>query len=88
MSRPTLSIDQLIDDERIPDPMMRHAIRAVLRLRLHQEREKTEQAQQEKHEAWVQTLKQSPIAELPDAANAQHYEVPAEIGRASCRERV
>ncbi len=74
---PWPTIEQLIEDERVPDPVLRRAIRAVLRLRLRQERAPSEAAQQARHEAWLDTLRQSPIAQVPDAANAQHYEVPA-----------
>lgn len=54
----------------VPDTLLRAGIRATLRRRL------AEQAGAP--EAPVEVMRRSPIAALPDCANAQHYEVPAD----------
>jgi cyclopropane-fatty-acyl-phospholipid synthase len=70
-------LERLVDGGHVPDRLLRPAIRAVLRLRLREEREATEQQQQERLERWIDQLRQSDIAPVPELANAQHYEVPA-----------
>lgn len=64
---------RLIDSGRVPEPVLRGAIRAVCRLRLAQERRRpaAERA------AWIAGLADGELAIAADAANAQHYEVPA-----------
>lgn len=63
----------------IPDPLIRFAIRRVSAMRLAEQRGSGIQAQQESRSAWWSQLAQSPIALDTDAANEQHYEVPAEF---------
>ena len=63
----------LAERGRLPDWLIRHGIRRLLRRRLHQERARAVADTND-----ILTYCQSgPIAEHTDAANAQHYEVPA-----------
>ncbi|MEP6976839.1 MAG: cyclopropane-fatty-acyl-phospholipid synthase family protein [Thermoleophilia bacterium] len=66
-------VDGLIESGRVPDPILRAGIRANLALRLVRERRKGLDA----NRAFVERLRESPIAEEVDKANDQHYELPA-----------
>ena len=57
----------------MPEPVLRAGIRAVCALRLRQERRRKPGY----HQALVAALQGSDLAIEPEAANAQHYEVPA-----------
>jgi cyclopropane-fatty-acyl-phospholipid synthase len=61
----------------LPDPLIRVGIRALLRARLREEDAGTPAANAGRLDALIEALKASPIALATDAANAQHYEVPA-----------
>lgn len=61
----------------MPDWVVRSAIRALLRQRLRRERANAASASD--HEHRLATMRQGPVALTPAAANAQHYEVPAEF---------
>ena len=61
----------------LPDPLVRLGIRQLLKKRLQDEMAyDPEQASLRKH-ACIEMLRSSPIAIETDAANEQHYEVPA-----------
>lgn len=63
----------------LPDPLVRLGIRQLLKQRLQDEMAfDPEQASLRKH-ACIDMLRSSPIAIETDAANEQHYEVPAEF---------
>jgi cyclopropane-fatty-acyl-phospholipid synthase len=66
-------LQQIVDSGRVPEPLLRAGIRAVCALRLYQERRRPPGYRH----ALVAALRRSDIAIAPDAANAQHYEVPA-----------
>src|SRR5436305_760203 len=72
----TCVIERLVDSGRIPEPVLRLAIRAICAQRLRDERGSIE-AEAARHAAFVETLRSSEIAIETAAANAQHYEVPA-----------
>jgi cyclopropane-fatty-acyl-phospholipid synthase len=72
-----LSLDALLDRGVLPDAVVRAGIRRILRARLRTEDRGSAEANLAARLAWVRTLKASPIALATDAANAQHYEVPA-----------
>lgn len=59
----------------VPDPLIRLAIRRLLRERL------AELAALPDDEAFVETLREGRLAVSPEAANAQHYEVDPELFR-------
>jgi cyclopropane-fatty-acyl-phospholipid synthase len=63
-------IERLVDSGRVPEPVLRAGIRAVCALRLRDEARADRRA-------FVDGLAAAPIAIATDAANAQHYEVPA-----------
>jgi cyclopropane-fatty-acyl-phospholipid synthase len=66
-------LQRIVDSGRLPEPVLRAGIRAVCALRLRQERRRAPGYRS----ALVAELRGSEIAIAPDAANAQHYEVPA-----------
>jgi cyclopropane-fatty-acyl-phospholipid synthase len=62
-----------------PDRLIRAGIRALNRQRLRDERRDSSEALREHQQAFVTSLRQSPIAVETRAANEQHYEVPPEF---------
>jgi len=60
----------------LPDPLVRFGIRRLLTKRL---KEVSQGNGQERMEAFIETLRGSPVAVLTEKANEQHYEVPAEF---------
>ena len=58
---------------RIPDPVIRFAIRRLCAQRLREERRR---ADADGHRDFLRALRRGPIALHVDAANAQHYELP------------
>lgn len=66
----------------IPDALVRSGIRMLIRSRLRDLERGGVEAQQERLESWIASMAASPIAATPEAANAQHYEVPAEFFQA------
>ena len=73
-------IEALVDSGRVPEPVLRVAIRAICAQRLRQERGSIEE-EAARHAALVATLRASEVAIETAAANAQHYEVPAAFYR-------
>lgn len=71
--------DAILERDVLPDPLVRAGIRQILRQRLREERERDEYRQRIKLERFVAQLRSSPIAVQTAAANAQHYDVPAEF---------
>jgi cyclopropane-fatty-acyl-phospholipid synthase len=65
----------------LPDWLIRLGIRRLISARLRREQQGTPAEQAERLLQFVAQLRQSPIAIRPDAANSQHYEVPAEFFR-------
>jgi cyclopropane-fatty-acyl-phospholipid synthase len=63
-------IGHLVDSGRVPEPFLRIGIRAICAQRLREQRGKSDAA-------LIAELRSSDIAIETDAANAQHYEVPA-----------
>jgi cyclopropane-fatty-acyl-phospholipid synthase len=63
--------EPLLEHGAIPDPIVRAGIRSLLRSRLRDESRLARKA------AFIEELRKSPIALHTEAANAQHYEVPA-----------
>lgn len=66
-------LDTLLENDRIPDTLIRIGIRRLLAQRLREETTRYDR------EAYVADLKTRPIAEDTRAANNQHYEVPTEF---------
>lgn len=63
----------------IPDALLRPAIRAVCRRRLYDEAQGGEQVVEQRIKDYLKEWHQGDIAIQTDAANTQHYEVPAEF---------
>lgn len=70
--------DRLID-RGMPDPLLRAAIRLLLRRRLAAERRGGVEAIQERKRRLLEASGDSPVALATDEANEQHYEVPTEL---------
>jgi cyclopropane-fatty-acyl-phospholipid synthase len=73
------SLIQLAEKGILPDKLIRLGIRNLCRKRLDWGIGMGDQALEEHHHLWVQKLKQSPIALVPEKANEQHYEVPPDF---------
>ncbi len=70
-------VDNLIESGRVPDSLLRLGIRANLFVRLERERRKG----LDEKRAFVERLRESPIAVDVEKANEQHYELPPEFFR-------
>ncbi len=63
--------EPLLERNAVPDPIIRAGIRSLLRTRLREE------SRLQRKDRFIEELRHSPIALHTEAANAQHYEVPA-----------
>lgn len=63
----------------LPDALTRVGIRARLKHTLQEVSEANAHLDQVRKESWIQELRQSPIALVPEKANEQHYELPPEF---------
>ena len=77
--RMSMDFEKWLEQDRIPDPLIRAGIRRLLAARLKEESEGGVDAQAQRLMRFVKELKQSPVAIETDAANEQHYEVPTEF---------
>jgi cyclopropane-fatty-acyl-phospholipid synthase len=77
----TAGYNTWLERDLVPDWMIRIGIRRLLAARLREEGRGGPEAQAERLMQFIGQLRRSPIAIRPDAANAQHYEVPAEFYR-------
>ncbi|MFU8833080.1 MAG: SAM-dependent methyltransferase [Wenzhouxiangella sp.] len=77
-----MNLIDLAERRMVPDFLIRIAIRKLLDNRLRDESRGDPQAASERCAAMISELSQSPIAIETDAANEQHYEVPAAFYRA------
>lgn len=69
--------DWLLENDVVPDSMIRRRIRSLLAQRLRDEERPTQELQQQHLNSIIAELKASPIAIETRAANDQHYEIPA-----------
>lgn len=69
--------ERLLERGRLPDWLVRAGIRRLLRARLRQECAHDPERAAARLQQWIARCDASPIAVATDAANAQHYEVPA-----------
>src|SRR5262245_39439964 len=72
-------LDKALSRGLLPDPVLRAGSRAGIHLRLRRETRGGVEAQEERLRALVERMSSGPIAERVDAANEQHYELPAEF---------
>jgi len=63
----------------LPDAIIRLGIRRLCRQRLVDASNINETLMEQEHSAWIDVLKESPIALVPEKANEQHYEVPPRL---------
>jgi cyclopropane-fatty-acyl-phospholipid synthase len=71
-----ISLDDLLEKNVLPDPLIRVGIRRMLAGKIKEETRANVEEQKAALLAHVEELKQSPIAVETRAANEQHYEVP------------
>ncbi len=74
---PTRGLDNLLERDLLPDWLTRIGIRRLLAQRLREEDQGDVERQRARLLEFVRQLKTSPVAIATDAANQQHYEVPA-----------
>ncbi|MGZ3932026.1 MAG: SAM-dependent methyltransferase [Bacteroidia bacterium] len=71
--------DALLENNKVPDALIRMGIRSLLKQRLQEEHKGSCEAQQAHLMQLIGELKSSPIAINTQEANEQHYEVPTEF---------
>jgi cyclopropane-fatty-acyl-phospholipid synthase len=82
MTRPPLGarvVDAVIDRGLLPDPVLRAAIRQLLRRRHAASTAGGVEARNARKRQLLEALARSPVAIDTDEANEQHYEVPTEL---------
>jgi len=70
---------RLVERGLVPKPLIRRAIRRLLRDRLAELEGIFGADRDAALQDWVRTMRAGPIAPVPDKANEQHYEVPPEL---------
>ncbi len=70
---------ELAERGRVPDAVVRAGIRRLLRQRLIQEDPGGPERRLARKRGFLRELSEGPIAPVPEKANEQHYEVPAEF---------
>jgi len=70
---------KLAEKGKIPDFLIRLGIRNLNQKRLNQFRKLNLEDAEAVHQEWIDNLHDSPIALVPEVANEQHYEVPADF---------
>jgi cyclopropane-fatty-acyl-phospholipid synthase len=79
MRRIERAVLNLVERGAVPDPWVRAGIRVLLRDRLREISEDDAERGAELTERFIADMCAAPIAYVPDKANEQHYEVPAEF---------
>lgn len=74
-------LDTILDRGLVPESMLRAGIRRLLRRRKNELDAGGPQGRAARKAAWVESLRNSPLAIETQAANEQHYEVPAAFYR-------
>ena len=72
-------LDQILERNLVPEPLIRLGIRALLVQTLNREYKATVEQQNQAILDFIRDLKQCPIAIETQAANDQHYEVPSDF---------
>ncbi len=70
-------LTELADKGLVPDMLLRAGIRMLDRKRIRHESRGTDRERRMRRSDWIRRMQTGPIAVATDAANAQHYEVPA-----------
>jgi len=84
----TARLVDLAEKGTLPDAAIRLGIRRLIASRLETESRGGPEQHQERFEALLAELRRGPVAVATEAANAQHYEVPAELYRLVLGERM
>ena len=71
--------DKLVEQDKVPDVILRQGIRKLLKQRLVDENKGSVELQQAHLSSLIEQLKASPIAVNTVDANQQHYEVPTQF---------
>ncbi len=79
MSNPAATVIAWTESGLIPDSVIRRGIRRLNRRRLEQVGAANPALASQNLNAFVRAMGQAPVAPLPNLANQQHYEVPAEF---------
>ena len=66
---------KLAEEGYLPDFFVRMGIRRLCKVRLDWKNKVGPEAVENHHQKWVEKLKKSPLALVPEKANEQHYEV-------------
>lgn len=77
------SMIALAESGRLPDRVIRAGMRNLMRGRLRDLNADALEARGQKVNAWLDELAAGPVAHVPEKANEQHYEVPADFFLAS-----
>ncbi|MBW6452778.1 MAG: cyclopropane-fatty-acyl-phospholipid synthase family protein [Methyloprofundus sp.] len=83
-----MQLIDLAEQRRLPDSLIRLGIRQLLKVRLRDEFAHDVEQQSQRYQTFLDELRQSPIAIETAAANAQHYEVPADFFRLALGEHL
>lgn len=73
------SLTRAVESGRLPDSVVRLGIRKLCEQRLHEISDGDCEQRQEMIRAFLVEMTEGPIAPVPEKANEQHYEVPAEF---------
>lgn len=80
MSLPGLATAlELVERGRVPDALVRGGIRVLVRSRLREQRSRSAADRLEQFRRLLSEMRTGPIAMNTDAANEQHYELPADF---------
>ena len=79
MSTTTARAVGWVEQGLVPDRVVRLGIRRLLKERLAEMHATDAEAAEEMNQAFIASMRDAPIALLPEKANEQHYEVPAEF---------
>ena len=70
------SLIKMAENGTLPDFLIKIGIKQLCEQRLYWANSLGSEKLQEHNQSWVNILKESPIALVPEKANEQHYEVP------------
>jgi len=79
MSAPIDTALEWVERGRVPDAAVRAGIRRLCRARLAREAHGDCETRRERERAFIADMDAAPIAPMPERANEQHYELPADF---------
>lgn len=66
---------KLVDKGLVPLPLLKFGVRRLLVQRLEDEAKRPTSST----DSWIREMESGPVADVPEKANEQHYEVPADF---------